>query len=112
MAETEEEKEEEEEEALFTYLFGIADFGCQHILDTICFIIGHAAGQAKTLMFVHIGPDMESYGETMSTLKFAERAASVELGAARSNRESRDLCDLKEQASYLPLDIIEAFPFL
>ena len=62
-------------------------------------------------MFVHIGPDMESYGETMSTLKFAERAASVELGAARSNRESRDLRDLKEQACYLPSDIIEPFPF-
>ena len=85
-----------------TYLFK-----CFHL----CFKIWSIGGQAKTLMFVHISPDVESYGETMSTLKFAERAASVELGAARSNRESRDLCDLKEQASYLPLDIIESFPF-
>ena len=48
-------------------------------------------------MFVHIGPDMESYGETISTLKFAERVASVELGAARSNKESKEVRDLKEQ---------------
>ncbi|KAI5064530.1 hypothetical protein GOP47_0021200 [Adiantum capillus-veneris] len=59
------------------------------------------AGQAKTLMFVHISPDMESYGETMSTLKFAERVASVELGAARSNKESREVRDLKEQVNTL-----------
>ncbi|MCO5564066.1 hypothetical protein L7F22_017722 [Adiantum nelumboides] len=59
------------------------------------------AGQAKTLMFVHISPDMESYGETMSTLKFAERVASVELGAARSNKESREVRDLKEQVNAL-----------
>lgn len=58
-------------------------------------------GQAKTLMFVHISPDLESYGETLSTLKFAERVASVELGAARSNKESRELRDLKEQVALL-----------
>nr|AMS24249.1 kinesin 14-IIc protein [Marsilea vestita] len=59
------------------------------------------AGQAKTLMFVHISPDTESYGETISTLKFAERVASVELGAARSNKESKEVRDLKEQVAML-----------
>eukprot|EP00250_Pteridium_aquilinum_P014959 c22305_g1_i1 orf=540-3911(-) len=58
-------------------------------------------GQAKTLMFVHVSPDLESYGETLSTLKFAERVASVELGAAKSNKESRELRDLKEQVALL-----------
>ncbi|MCO5575842.1 hypothetical protein L7F22_029647 [Adiantum nelumboides] len=58
-------------------------------------------GQAKTLMFVHISPDIESYGETLSTLKFAERVASVELGAAKSNKESRELRDLKDQVALL-----------
>nr|AMS24250.1 kinesin 14-IId protein [Marsilea vestita] len=58
-------------------------------------------GQAKTLMFVHIGPDADSYGETISTLKFAERVASVELGSARRNKESRDLHELKEQVAML-----------
>ncbi|KAG0485788.1 hypothetical protein HPP92_009867 [Vanilla planifolia] len=30
-------------------------------------------GQAKTLMFVQVNPDVESYSETLSTLKFAEK---------------------------------------
>ncbi|XP_024516224.1 kinesin-like protein KIN-14I isoform X1 [Selaginella moellendorffii] len=58
-------------------------------------------GQAKTLMFVHINPDADSFGETMSTLKFAERVASIELGAARSNKETGELQDLKEQIMIL-----------
>ncbi|KAJ7561853.1 hypothetical protein O6H91_03G044200 [Diphasiastrum complanatum] len=58
-------------------------------------------GQAKTLMFVHISPDNDSYGETMSTLKFAERVASVELGAARTNKESGEVRELKEQVALL-----------
>ncbi|KAF3448569.1 hypothetical protein FNV43_RR09282 [Rhamnella rubrinervis] len=58
-------------------------------------------GQAKTLMFVQLNPDVESYGETISTLKFAERVSGVELGAARSNKEGRDLRELMEQVSSL-----------
>ncbi|PAN28571.1 hypothetical protein PAHAL_5G162800 [Panicum hallii] len=58
-------------------------------------------GQAKTLMFVQINPDTESYSETMSTLKFAERVSGVELGAARSNKEGKDIKELLEQVSYL-----------
>ncbi|EFJ28715.1 hypothetical protein SELMODRAFT_93581 [Selaginella moellendorffii] len=54
-------------------------------------------GQAKALMFVHINPDNDSYGETISTLKFAERVSSVELGAARSNREASGIREYKEQ---------------
>ncbi|MCO5594619.1 hypothetical protein L7F22_048652 [Adiantum nelumboides] len=58
-------------------------------------------GHAKTLMFVHVNPDADSYGETISTLKFAERVALVELGAAQSNKESGDIRELKEQVTYL-----------
>ncbi|KAJ7519458.1 hypothetical protein O6H91_20G039400 [Diphasiastrum complanatum] len=54
-------------------------------------------GQAKTMMFVHVNPESDSYGETISTLKFAERVASVELGAARSNKECGEVLELKEQ---------------
>ncbi len=54
-------------------------------------------GQAKTLMFVHVSPDIESFGETVSTLKFAERVSSVELGAARSNKESGEVLNLRAQ---------------
>ncbi|MCO5552232.1 hypothetical protein L7F22_005744 [Adiantum nelumboides] len=58
-------------------------------------------GHAKTLMFVHVSPDADSYGESISTLKFAERVALVELGAAQSNKESGDIRELKEQVTYL-----------
>ncbi|GAB2273914.1 hypothetical protein Dimus_008684 [Dionaea muscipula] len=58
-------------------------------------------GQAKTLMFVQLNPDLESYSETISTLKFAERVSGVELGAARSNKEGRDLRELIEQMASL-----------
>ncbi|CAM0882775.1 unnamed protein product [Alopecurus aequalis] len=58
-------------------------------------------GQAKTLMFVQVNPDVESCSETISTLKFAERVSGVELGAARSNREGKDIKDLLEQVASL-----------
>lgn len=48
-------------------------------------------------MFVQVNPDVESYSETISTLKFAERVSGVELGAARSNKEGKDIKDLLEQ---------------
>ena len=54
-------------------------------------------GQAKTLMFVQVNPDGDSYAETVSTLKFAERVSGVELGAAKSNKEGRDVRQLMEQ---------------
>ncbi|KAL6501719.1 hypothetical protein OROGR_026852 [Orobanche gracilis] len=58
-------------------------------------------GQAKTLMFVQLNPDVESYSETVSTLKFAERVSGVELGAARSNKEGRGVRELMEQVASL-----------
>ncbi|KAE9589473.1 hypothetical protein Lal_00000287 [Lupinus albus] len=58
-------------------------------------------GQAKMLMFVHISPEADSIGETISTLKFAERVATVELGAATVNKDVADVKDLKEQIASL-----------
>ncbi|KAK4567720.1 hypothetical protein RGQ29_003466 [Quercus rubra] len=58
-------------------------------------------GQAKTLMFVQLNPDGNSYSESLSTLKFAERVSGVELGAARSNKEGRDVRELMEQVASL-----------
>lgn len=60
-----------------------------------CFV--YLGGQAKTLMFVHMSPEVDAIGETISTLKFAERVATVELGAARANKETGDVRELKEQ---------------
>ncbi|CAA2981748.1 kinesin KP1 [Olea europaea subsp. europaea] len=56
-------------------------------------------GHAKTLMFVHINPEVNAVGETISTLKFAERVASIDLGAAQSNKETGEIREFKEEIS-------------
>ncbi|XP_052881112.1 kinesin-like protein KIN-14L [Gossypium arboreum] len=58
-------------------------------------------GHAKTLMFAHVSPEEDSFGETLSTLKFARRVSTVELGAARLNKESSEVMQLKEQIENL-----------
>ncbi|XWS59100.1 hypothetical protein CRYUN_Cryun08bG0093000 [Craigia yunnanensis] len=58
-------------------------------------------GHAKTLMLAHVSPEGDSFGETISTLKFAQRVSTVELGAARLNKESSEVMQLKEQIEYL-----------
>ena len=68
--------------------------------EIVIIILG---GQAKTLMFVHISPEPDAVGETISTLKFAERVATVELGAAKVNKDSTDVKELKEQVLTLSL---------
>ncbi|CAN8255770.1 unnamed protein product [Cochlearia groenlandica] len=60
-------------------------------------------GSAKTLMFVHVSPEAETLGETISTLKFAERVGSVELGAARVNKDNSEVKELKEQIANLKI---------
>ncbi|XP_022152049.1 kinesin-like protein KIN-14M isoform X2 [Momordica charantia] len=60
-------------------------------------------GQAKTVMFVQLNPDVNSYSESLSTLKFAERVSGIELGAARSSKEGtgRDVKELMDQVASL-----------
>ncbi|CAD5322606.1 unnamed protein product [Arabidopsis thaliana] len=58
-------------------------------------------GQAKTLMFAHLSPEEDSFGETISSLKFAQRVSTVELGAARAHKETREVMHLKEQIENL-----------
>ncbi|XP_019223424.1 PREDICTED: kinesin-like protein KIN-14L isoform X2 [Nicotiana attenuata] len=58
-------------------------------------------GHAKTLMFAHVSPEGDSFGETVSTLKFAQRVSSVELGAARLNKESTEVLELKAEIETL-----------
>jgi hypothetical protein len=48
-------------------------------------------------MFVQINPDVSSYAESLSTLRFAERVSGVELGAAKVNKEGKDIREFKEQ---------------
>lgn len=56
-----------------------------------------AGGRAKTIMFVQLNPDATSFTESLGTLKFAERVSGVELGAAKSSKEGRDVRELMEQ---------------
>ncbi|CAL5059296.1 unnamed protein product [Urochloa decumbens] len=58
-------------------------------------------GHAKTLMFVQVNPDVSSYTETLSTLKFAERVSGVELGVARTNKDGKDVRELMDQLALL-----------
>ncbi|PHT27175.1 Kinesin KP1 [Capsicum baccatum] len=58
-------------------------------------------GHTKTLMFAHVSPEGDSFGETISTLKFAQRVSSVELGAARLNKESVEALELKAEIETL-----------
>jgi kinesin family member C2/C3 len=67
-----------------------------HNTLTICFPC-FTGGQAKTMMFVHVNPEIDAFNETMSTLKFAERVATIELGASRVNKEAGQVKDLKEE---------------
>lgn len=50
-------------------------------------------------MFAHVSPEVDSFGETVSTLKFAQRVSTVEIGAARVNKESNEVMQLKEQVN-------------
>ncbi|CAE6123196.1 unnamed protein product [Arabidopsis arenosa] len=63
-------------------------------------------GSAKTLMFVHISPEADTLGETISTLKFAERVGRVELGAARVNKDNSEVKELKEQIANLKMALV------
>lgn len=52
-------------------------------------------------MFAHVSPEGDSFGETVSTLKFAQRVSSVELGAARLNKESNEVLELKAEVKHV-----------
>lgn len=60
-------------------------------------------GHAKTLMFAHVSPEADSFGETVSTLKFAQRVSTVDLGAARMNKETSEVMQLKAQVENLKI---------
>ncbi|KAG6405227.1 hypothetical protein SASPL_132813 [Salvia splendens] len=67
-------------------------------------VLQDSLGQhAKTLMFVHINPEVNGLGETISTLKFAERVATINLGAAQSNKETGEIKEFKDEISNLKL---------
>lgn len=63
-------------------------------------------------MFVQLNPDVSSYSESLSTLKFAERVSGIELGAARSSKEGKDVRELIEQVlNYFVFSFFQTFGF-
>jgi len=58
-------------------------------------------GQAKTMMFMHISPEVSSYGETVSTLGFGQRVSQVTLGQAKKNQEGAELFAAREAIARL-----------
>lgn len=62
-------------------------------------------------MFVQINPDVLSYSETLSTLKFAERVSGVELGAAKANKEGKDIREFMEQVGTIGFSFAHVFVF-
>lgn len=49
-------------------------------------------------MLANVNPERDPFGESMSTLKFARRVSTVELGA-RMNKETSEVMQLKEQGA-------------
>lgn len=61
-------------------------------------------------MLAHVSPEDDSFSETVSTLKFAQRVSTVELGAARANKESGEVMQLKEQVDiFTQFGLINSF---
>ncbi|KAH8506577.1 hypothetical protein H0E87_013403 [Populus deltoides] len=54
-----------------------------------------------SILFSLICPEGDSFGETISTLKFAQRVSTIELGAVRANKESGEIMQLKDQVENL-----------
>ncbi|RVX09627.1 Kinesin-like protein KIN-14L [Vitis vinifera] len=56
---------------------------------------------SKLTLLLQDSLEDDSFGETISTLKFAQRVSTVELGTARLNKESSKVMELKEQIENL-----------
>jgi len=55
------------------------------------------AGQAKSMMFMHVAPEGNSASETLSTLNFGRGVTEITLGAAQRNAESGAAWELKDK---------------
>ncbi|KAG2488239.1 hypothetical protein HYH03_013230 [Edaphochlamys debaryana] len=58
-------------------------------------------GNAKVTMLMHVAPEGSSHLETVSTLNFGNRVASVTLGQAKQNVESGKVFEAQETANRL-----------
>merc|ERR1719464_2296464 len=64
--------------------------------STLTYLMQNAlGGHAKTVMFINISPDEAQTGETLSSLRFAQRVAKVELGKATKTYHKIDKLNAK-----------------
>merc|ERR1712226_558285 len=68
--------------------------------DSLC-------GNSRTAMFLGLSPSSDNYGETISTLNFGARAASVELGQVQKKFESGESAQLRAQIAKLQAALSE-----
>lgn len=66
---------------------------------------GPLCNRGKAMMFAHVNPHTSALQETLSTLQFADRVSSVELGKAANNAESKQVGELNEKVTRLEREI-------
>merc|ERR1711920_760698 len=68
--------------------------------STLTYLMQNAlGGHAKTIMFINICPTDEHISETLSSLRFAQRVAKVELGKAQKTFKKVDRLNKKSSQS-------------
>jgi kinesin family protein C2/C3 len=58
-------------------------------------------GQAKVMMFMHVSPEADMFGESVSTLKFAARVADITLGQVSSTGHAAPAKASASQGEYV-----------
>lgn len=59
------------------------------------------SGNSKVLMFVNISPAVYNVGETICSLKFAERCNKLQLGQAKRNADGNEVLNLRKEVADL-----------
>ncbi|KAK9664355.1 hypothetical protein RND81_14G035900 [Saponaria officinalis] len=62
-------------------------------------------GKAKILVFAHVIPEGDGFTNTISTLKFAQRISPVDHGAARTNKPSNEVMELRNEIESLKSEL-------
>lgn len=65
-------------------------------------------GNSKTLMIANVSPSSDSYGETLSTLKFAERVKFIKNNALVNEKSSENLDNFKREIETLKDQLLSA----
>lgn len=62
-------------------------------------------GNSKTLMIAAVSPSSDSFGDTLSTLKFALRAKSIKNNALINEKPSENIDNLKKEIETLKAEL-------